>query len=147
MRSNVELSMPILAVNQPDALRHAATAPDRLRLADEAIACAVDRSDPFLEVLAGTLRATVSGELDPLSTGVVYCELVCALQGAAQYDVADQWTEDWFNERGLYRFCGTVSLPEGCVTMSRRPSVSRVRKPHAPIERGMGNGPATARRP
>ena len=26
--------------------------------------------------------ATVSGELDPLSTGVVYCELVCALQGA-----------------------------------------------------------------
>jgi hypothetical protein len=25
--------------------------------------------------------AAVSGELDPLSTGVVYCELVCALQG------------------------------------------------------------------
>ncbi|HKX68293.1 MAG TPA: hypothetical protein VJN29_13830, partial [Intrasporangium sp.] len=28
--------------------------------------------------------ATVSGDLDPLSTGVVYCELVCALQGLAQ---------------------------------------------------------------
>jgi tetratricopeptide (TPR) repeat protein len=37
--------------------------------------------------------ATVSGGLDPLSTGVVYCELVCALQGLAQYDVAEQWTE------------------------------------------------------
>jgi tetratricopeptide (TPR) repeat protein len=37
--------------------------------------------------------AAVSGELDPLSTGVVYCELVCALQGVAQYDVAEQWTE------------------------------------------------------
>jgi tetratricopeptide (TPR) repeat protein len=37
--------------------------------------------------------ATVSGELDPLSTGVVYCELVCALQGAAQYDLAEEWTE------------------------------------------------------
>ena len=37
--------------------------------------------------------ATVSGDLDPLSTGVVYCELVCALQGLAQYDVAEQWTE------------------------------------------------------
>lgn len=37
--------------------------------------------------------ATVSGELDPLSTGIVYCELVCALQGLAQYDVAEQWTE------------------------------------------------------
>ena len=37
--------------------------------------------------------ATVSGELDPLSTGLVYCELVCALQGLAQYDLAEQWTE------------------------------------------------------
>ena len=36
--------------------------------------------------------ATVSGELDPLSTGVVYCELVCALQALAQYDLAEEWT-------------------------------------------------------
>ena len=37
--------------------------------------------------------AAVSGDLDPLSTGVVYCELVCALQGLAQYDLAEEWTE------------------------------------------------------
>ena len=37
--------------------------------------------------------AATSGGLDPLSTGVVYCELVCALQGLAQYDLAEQWTE------------------------------------------------------
>ena len=37
--------------------------------------------------------AAVAGDLDPLVTGVVYCELVCALQGLAQYDVAEQWTE------------------------------------------------------
>lgn len=37
--------------------------------------------------------ATTSGDLDPLSTGVVYCELVCALQGMMQYDLAEQWTE------------------------------------------------------
>jgi tetratricopeptide (TPR) repeat protein len=36
--------------------------------------------------------ATVSGELDPLATGLVYCELVCALQGLAQYDLAEEWT-------------------------------------------------------
>lgn len=36
--------------------------------------------------------AAVSGELDPVSTGLVYCELVCALQGLAQYDLAEQWT-------------------------------------------------------
>jgi tetratricopeptide (TPR) repeat protein len=37
--------------------------------------------------------ATVSGEIDPLSTGIVYCELVCALQALGQYDLAEQWTE------------------------------------------------------
>ncbi len=50
----------------------------------------VDRGLALLEEVG---VATVSGELDPLSTGIVYCELVCALQGLAQYDVAEQWTE------------------------------------------------------
>src|SRR5687767_7857505 len=36
--------------------------------------------------------AVVSGELDPFTTGVVYCELVCALQALAQYDLAEEWT-------------------------------------------------------
>lgn len=36
--------------------------------------------------------ATVSGGLDALSTGVVYCELVCALQGLGQYEAAEEWT-------------------------------------------------------
>ena len=48
--------------------------------------------------------ATVSGELDPLSTGVVYCELVCALQGLALYDVAEQWTE------AMERWCATNAI-------------------------------------
>ena len=48
--------------------------------------------------------ATVSGELDPLSTGVVYCELVCALQGLAQYDMAEQWTE------AMERWCETNAI-------------------------------------
>src|SRR5215203_3385485 len=48
--------------------------------------------------------ATVSGDLDPLSTGVVYCELVCALQGLAQYDAAEQWTE------AMERWCKTNAI-------------------------------------
>jgi tetratricopeptide (TPR) repeat protein len=48
--------------------------------------------------------ATVSGDLDPLSTGIVYCELVCALQGLAQYDVAEQWTE------AMERWCETNAI-------------------------------------
>jgi tetratricopeptide (TPR) repeat protein len=46
-----------------------------------------------LALLDRAAVATVSGELDPLSTGVVYCEVVCALQGLARYDLAEQWTE------------------------------------------------------
>jgi hypothetical protein len=49
--------------------------------------------DDGLALLDEAGLAAVSGQLDPLSTGVVYCELVCALQGLAQYDLAEQWTE------------------------------------------------------
>jgi tetratricopeptide (TPR) repeat protein len=46
-----------------------------------------------LALLNEAAVATVSGELDPLSTGIVYCELVCALQALAQYDLAEEWTD------------------------------------------------------
>jgi tetratricopeptide (TPR) repeat protein len=48
--------------------------------------------------------ATVSGDLDPLSAGIVYCELVCALQGLAQYDMAEEWTE------AMERWCKTNAI-------------------------------------
>ena len=48
---------------------------------------------PGLELLNEAGVAAVSGGLDPLSTGIVYCELVCALQALAQYDLAEEWTE------------------------------------------------------
>ena len=46
-----------------------------------------------LALLDEAAVAVVSGDLDPMSTGVVYCELVCALQGLAQYDLAEEWTD------------------------------------------------------
>src|ERR671915_1228027 len=79
-------------------------------------ACAIGRvAEARLLILDGEVRqglalldeagvATVSGDLDPLSTGVVYCELVCALQGAAQYDVAEEWTE------AMERWCETNAI-------------------------------------
>src|SRR5919112_231324 len=71
----------------------------------EPAACAIGRvAEARLLILEGDVGtglalldevgvASVSGDLDALSTGVVYCELVCALQGLAQYDLAEQWTE------------------------------------------------------
>ena len=35
----------------------------------------------------------MSGEVDPLTTGMMYCELICAAQGMALHDRADEWTE------------------------------------------------------
>jgi hypothetical protein len=49
--------------------------------------------------LAGGLAALdevgallMSGGADPLTTGMMYCELVCAAQGLALYDMATEWT-------------------------------------------------------
>jgi tetratricopeptide (TPR) repeat protein len=82
----------------------------------DAAACALGRvAEARLLILEGDVEqglalldevgvATVSGDLDPLSTGVVYCELVCALQGLAQYDVAEEWTE------AMERWCKTNAI-------------------------------------
>ena len=82
----------------------------------EAAACAVGRvAAARLRILDGDVEeglallnevgvAAVSGDLDPLSTGLVYCELVCALQGLAQYDVAEEWTD------AMERWCQTNAI-------------------------------------
>lgn len=49
--------------------------------------------DEGLRLLDEAAVAVVSGELDPLSTGMVYCELICAMQSLAQYDRAEEWTQ------------------------------------------------------
>ncbi len=46
-----------------------------------------------LDLVEEAAVTTISGELDAISTGMVYCELVCMLQGLAQYDLAEEWTE------------------------------------------------------
>jgi tetratricopeptide (TPR) repeat protein len=82
----------------------------------DAAACAVGRvAAARLSILDGDVAeglalldevgvAAVSGDLDPLSTGLVYCELVCALQGLAQYDVAEEWTD------AMERWCRTNAI-------------------------------------
>src|SRR5215211_6389559 len=82
----------------------------------DAAACAVGRvAVARLRILDGDVAeglalldevgvAAVSGHLDALSTGLVYCELVCALQGLAQYDVAEEWTQ------AMERWCQTNAI-------------------------------------
>jgi tetratricopeptide (TPR) repeat protein len=82
----------------------------------DAAACAVGRvAAARLRILDGDVAdglalldeagvAAVSGNLDALSTGLVYCELVCALQGLAQHDAAEEWTE------AMERWCQTNAI-------------------------------------
>jgi class 3 adenylate cyclase len=37
--------------------------------------------------------AAASGELDPILSAIVYCNVVCAWQGLAEYDRAEEWTQ------------------------------------------------------
>lgn len=39
----------------------------------------------------GTLL--MSGQVDPLTTGIMYCEIICAAQGLGRFDLAREWTE------------------------------------------------------
>ena len=71
---------------QPAACAIGRVAAARLRILDGDV-------EEGLALLDEVGVTAVSGDLDPLSTGIVYCELVCALQGLAQYDVAEEWTE------------------------------------------------------
>jgi tetratricopeptide (TPR) repeat protein len=60
------------------------------------------------EVTTGIARlneaavAAMSSTIDPLSTGVVYCEVVCGFQALAQYDLAEQWTHAMERWRGRH---------------------------------------------
>ncbi len=46
-----------------------------------------------LELLDEIAVDLMSGEVDPLTTGMMYCELICAAQGMALQDRASEWTE------------------------------------------------------
>jgi tetratricopeptide (TPR) repeat protein len=105
----------ILTGDTPGARQWARRAVDIGSVLDPA-ACAIGRvAEARLLILDGDVHqglalldevgvATVSGELDPLSTGVVFCELVCALQGLAQYEMAEEWTE------AMERWCETNAI-------------------------------------
>jgi ATP/maltotriose-dependent transcriptional regulator MalT len=98
------------------AARHWSERAIEVGSACDAAACAVGRvAAARLRILDGDVAeglalldevgvAAVSGDLDPLSTGLVYCELVCALQGLAQYDAAEEWTE------AMERWCRTNAI-------------------------------------
>ena len=49
--------------------------------------------DEGLDLLDEVGALLMSGEVDALTTGMMYCELICAAQGLALHDRASEWTE------------------------------------------------------
>jgi tetratricopeptide (TPR) repeat protein len=82
---------------EPAAAAIGRVAAARLRILDGDV-------DEGLALLDEAGVAAISGDLDPLSTGLVYCELVCALQGLGQYDIAEEWTD------AMERWCQTNAI-------------------------------------
>lgn len=64
----------------------------------------VDRGIAMLDELAADLEA---GAFDPLTTGNVYCELICAAQWVGRHDRAREWTETMDRWRQGRAFGGT----------------------------------------
>lgn len=51
------------------------------------------RVDEGLDLLDEIAIDLMSGAVDPLTTGIMYCELICAAQGMALHDRAAEWTD------------------------------------------------------
>lgn len=49
--------------------------------------------DQGLELLDEAAAYALSGEVDPLAVGLIYCELICAWQALAQFDRAEEYTQ------------------------------------------------------
>ncbi len=58
----------------------------------------------------------MSGDVDPLTTGMMLCEVVCAAQGLALYEMAAEWTdamERWGHRRSVRRHSTDVAVSIG----------------------------------
>lgn len=60
-------------------------------------------------LLEDASAAATSDEIEELTRGLIYCEIVCAWQGVGMYDVAERWTD------AMERFCthGAVGSVNG----------------------------------
>ena len=81
-----------------------------------------------LAVLDETAVAALSGELDPVSTALLYCSTVCAFQGLSEYDKAEGWTtamERWCRRHATGGFHGLCRVHRAEILRLRGDLVGR----------------------
>lgn len=65
--------------------------------------------DEGVEMLDDIALTLMSGSVDPMTSGMVYCELICAVQGLGLYERAAEWTramQHWANRAAFGGFSG-----------------------------------------
>jgi class 3 adenylate cyclase len=85
--------------------------------------------DEGLVLLDEVALAAASGELDPITTGAVYCAAVCAFQAVADYERAAEWTaamERWQGDFAIGNFHGRCRVHQA--------EILRLRGAHAEAE-------------
>ena len=68
------------------------------------LSIALHEVDEGLAILDEVAVRLASGEVDPLTAGMAYCELICAAQGLGRIDLAREWTErmnGWRRQAGF----------------------------------------------
>jgi tetratricopeptide (TPR) repeat protein len=63
------------------------------RVASARVAILGGEVESGLDQLDEVAALLLSGRVDPLTTGMIYCELICAAQGLALHDRAREWTD------------------------------------------------------
>lgn len=79
------------------------------RVASARCAIFLGEVEEGLELLEAAAVDAVAAELDPISLGIIYCEVLCAYQTLAQYDLAEEWTvamEGWQRVHAVGSFGG-----------------------------------------
>lgn len=64
------------------------------------------RVDDALVAMDEIAVELTTGAVDPLTTGIAYCEIICAAQGLARYDRAREWTDMMDRWRADHAFGG-----------------------------------------
>lgn len=59
-----------------------------------------------LEILDDVVVTLLSGDVDPMTSGMAYCEVICAVQGLGLYDRAGEWTQAMEHWRHTSAFGG-----------------------------------------
>ena len=111
---------------------------------------AMGRIDDGMALIDESTVAAVSGELDPMTTGKIYCSTISVCRDLSDWRRAVEWTdaaERWCDRQKISGFpeSAACTVPKSCT--SGAPGPTRNGKPDAPARSSAGTTLAWRARP